>query len=58
MGVYVAYGPDPVRRGDVATNVAYGGPDMETLYITEVGSATVQVADLDVPGVRMHSHHG
>jgi gluconolactonase len=43
-------------EGTFATNVAYGGPDMKTLYITEVESATVQRVDLDVPGVRMYSH--
>jgi gluconolactonase len=52
---------EPVWRircceGTFATNVAYGGPDMKTLYITEVESGTVQVADLDVAGVPMYSH--
>lgn len=52
---------EPVWRircveGTFPTNVAYGGPEMKTLYITEVESATVQVADLDVPGMRMYSH--
>jgi len=45
-----------VADGSFATNVAYGGPDMKTLYITEVDSGTVQVVDLDVPGVPMFSH--
>ena len=52
---------EPVWRirlceGTFATNVAYGGPDMKTLYITEVDSGTVQVADLDVPGLPLYSH--
>ena len=52
---------EPVWRircveGTFATNVAYGGPDRKTLYITEVESATVQVVDLDVAGAPMFSH--
>ncbi|MBI1735984.1 MAG: SMP-30/gluconolactonase/LRE family protein [Candidatus Rokubacteria bacterium] len=52
---------EPVWRirlceGTFATNVAYGGPDMRRLYITEVDSGTVQVADLDVPGLPLFSH--
>ena len=38
------------------TNVAYGGPDNKTLYITESGSGTILTADLDVPGKMMFSH--
>lgn len=52
---------EPVWRircceGTFATNVAYGGRDMKTVYITEVESGTVQTADLDVAGVPMYSH--
>jgi gluconolactonase len=52
---------EPVWRircseGEFATNVAYGGPDMKSLYVTEANSGTVQVADLDVPGQPMFSH--
>ena len=52
---------EPVWRircveGTFATNVAYGGRDNKTLYITEVESATVQVVDLDVAGAPMFSH--
>jgi gluconolactonase len=38
--------------------VAYGGPDMKTLYITEADSGTVQTAVLDVPGLPLFSHLG
>jgi gluconolactonase len=52
---------EPVWRirlceGTFATNVAYGGTDMRTLYVTEVETGTVQVADLDVPGLPLYSH--
>jgi gluconolactonase len=52
---------EPVWRirlceGTFATNVAYGGRDMKTLYITEVDTGTVQVAELDVPGLPLYSH--
>jgi len=54
---------EPVRRvrcceGSRPTNVAYGGPEMKTLYITEADSGTVQMAELDVPGLPLFSHQG
>lgn len=45
-------------EGSFPTNVAFGGPDGRTLYITEVNSGTVQVAELDVPGLPMYAHQG
>jgi gluconolactonase len=36
------------------TNVAYGGPDLQTLYITESESGTILTARLDVPGKPMY----
>jgi gluconolactonase len=52
---------EPVYRikscaGMATTNVAFGGPDNKTLYITESESATILKAVLDVPGKRMYSH--
>ena len=52
---------EPVRRvrcceGLRPTNVAYGGPDRRTLYVTEADSATVQRVELDVPGLPLASH--
>jgi gluconolactonase len=38
------------------TNVAYGGPDGRTLFITESGSGTILKARLDTPGKPMYSH--
>ena len=38
------------------TNVAYGGPDNRTLFITESESGTILRADLPTPGMRMYSH--
>ena len=54
---------EPVRRvrcceGERPTNVAYGGPDRRTLYVTEADSATVQRVELDVPGLPLYSHRG
>jgi gluconolactonase len=52
---------EPVRRircseGIRPTNVAFGGPDRKTIFITEAESGTVQTAELDVPGCPMYSH--
>ena len=52
---------EPIRRvrcaeGRLPTNVAFGGPRNETLYITEVQTGTVQVAELGVPGQVLYSH--
>lgn len=53
---------EPILRirsctGEQTTNLAYGGPDMRSLFITETQTGTVLVARMPVPGVRMHSHH-
>jgi len=40
------------------TNVAFGGPDGCSLFITESASATILRAELDVPGKPMFSHQG
>ena len=52
---------EPVYRirsctGTHTTNVAFGGPDRKTLYITESESGTILKAELDVPGKAMYSH--
>ena len=38
------------------TNVAFGWPDRDSLYITESGSGTILKAKLNVPGKLMYSH--
>lgn len=38
------------------TNVAYGGPDGRTLFITESGSGTILTARLETAGKPMYSH--
>jgi gluconolactonase len=38
------------------TNVAYGGPDGRTLFITESGSGTILKARLETAGKPMYSH--
>jgi gluconolactonase len=52
---------EPVARvnscaGHSTTNVAYGGPDRKTLFITESDTGQVLAAELDVPGQPMFSH--
>jgi gluconolactonase len=43
-------------RGKKVTNVAYGGPDRRTLFITEIDSGCILTARLEVPGRIMFSH--
>ena len=43
-------------KGLAITNMAYGGKDNRTLFITESESGCVLIANLDVPGRPMHSH--
>jgi gluconolactonase len=43
-------------RGDFVTNVAYGGPDRRTLYMTESQTGSILVATMPVAGRTMYSH--
>jgi gluconolactonase len=48
----------PVHRIDAcsghhATNIAFGGPDRKTLYITESSGAKILTAQLDIAGKKM-----
>lgn len=43
-------------EGVATTNVAYGGPDRKTIYITESDSGCVLQCVLPVPGRTMYSH--
>jgi gluconolactonase len=63
MGAVWVFSPrgEPLYRvntagSDFLTNVAFGGPDMRTLYITDSGAGLVQRARLPVAGRRMFSH--
>jgi len=38
------------------TNLAYGGPDRKTLYITESESGSILRVTLPTPGKKMFSH--
>ena len=40
------------------TNVAFGGPDGRSLFITESGTGSILRAELDVPGKAMFSQAG
>lgn len=42
--------------GLATTNVAFGGPDRKTLYITESETGSILVADLPVAGQPMYAH--
>jgi gluconolactonase len=52
---------EPIARlrscaGIRTTNVAYGGPDRRTLFITESEHGAILTAHLEVPGRPMYSH--
>jgi len=42
------------REGDMTTNIAFGGPGLHDLYITESHTGCVLRARLDVPGLPLH----
>jgi gluconolactonase len=42
--------------GFSTTNIAYGGPDHKTLFITESHSGSILRADMPAPGQRLYSH--
>ena len=63
MGTVWLFGAtgEPVRRirsctGMLTTNVAFGGPNGCSLFITESDSGTILRAELDMPGRQMFSH--
>lgn len=39
--------------GDMVTNIAYGGPDYRTLFITESQSGSILRAQVEIPGVAL-----
>jgi gluconolactonase len=41
---------------DLLTNIAFGGPDMKTLFITDSGNGCILMAKIPVAGRPMHSH--
>ena len=43
-------------EGGHTTNVAHGGPDRKTLYITESETGTILQAPVSIPGQAMYSH--
>lgn len=62
LGVIWLFSPrgEPILRvqstaGSHTTNMAYGGPDRRTLYITESETGTILRAPMPVPGRRMFS---
>ncbi len=53
---------EPLQRidsptGRLITNLAYGGDDHGTLYITESETGSVLAVDVETPGQPMYSHH-
>ena len=58
--IFSKYG-EPMCRirscaGKSITNLAYGGDDRKTLYITEAETGSILIARVDVPGLLMYSH--
>ena len=52
---------EPIYRiescgGDLSTNVAYGGPERKTLYITDSENGRILVANMPTPGKVLYSH--
>jgi gluconolactonase len=43
-------------HGDSITNLAYGGPDRKTLYMTEARAGLILTAQMPVAGQTMYSH--
>jgi gluconolactonase len=41
---------------DLVTNIAFGGEDLRTLYITDAGNGQILMARVPVAGRAMHSH--
>ena len=63
-GAVWLFGPtgEPIRRvrscaGLGITNLAYGGPDRKTLYITEADTGSILTAEMETPGRPMYSHN-
>jgi gluconolactonase len=63
FGAIWQFGPlgEPLARirscaGIRTTNIAYGGPDRRTLYITEAEQGAILTARMAVPGRPMYSH--
>jgi gluconolactonase len=42
--------------GHGTTNVAFGGPDNKTMYITESDTGTILKAELPIAGQVLYSH--
>jgi gluconolactonase len=45
-----------LAEGQVGTNVAFGGPENRTVYITESATGCILCCDLPVPGHTLYSH--
>jgi len=63
MGVVWQFSPlgEPIVRiqsnkGLATTNVAFGGSDNRTLYVTESETGSILCADMPAPGRSMFSH--
>jgi gluconolactonase len=42
--------------GEMTTNIAYGGPERKTLYITDSTKGNILAAQMPVAGKPMYSH--
>jgi gluconolactonase len=43
-------------QGRTLTNLAFGGPDNRTLFMTDSSTGTILRIEMDVPGSPMYSH--
>ena len=46
----------PSKEGINTTNVAFGGPDRKSLFITESGTGSILRAEMPAPGQLLYSH--
>ena len=49
-------GDVPLAAGISTTNLAFGGPDGKSLFITESQTGSILRADVPVAGLPMYSH--
>lgn len=60
-GRVVIFAPDGSMAGEIlvpgrnVTNIAFGGPDRRTAVITDVETAALYTADVEIPGLRLYS---
>jgi gluconolactonase len=54
LPTHLVHSPDPHHHH--LANIAFGGPDSKTLYITESLSGDILVAQMPVAGKKLYAH--